>query len=62
MNFGEDDTTITTLIEQRPCLCGHQYRHHSASSCNVCTCDRFCASVPPSAFFEGDMDLLRDLT
>lgn len=61
MNFGEDDTTITTLVETRACLCGHQYRHHGGEGCAVCSCDRFCSALHPS-FFENDQDTLKDLS
>jgi len=58
MNLGEDDTLITTFVENRPCLCGHSYRQHVLVECSVCECDRFCSSLPP--VFEREQ--LEDLT
>ena len=64
MNFGEN--SIELFHESRKaCLCGHQRRHHlggdvPGAGCTACSCDRFCASIPPS-FGEGDTDLLREI-
>jgi len=47
---------------RKTCLCGHQKRHHLGSNCTVCSCDRFCSSLPHPIGPEGDTELLTGLT